>query len=552
MVPPILKIFILFLFIFEINAQSNRKQFFRFSGSLQISGNIYQSKGISARKNPYSFSLNGSPNIGIGKLNLLSHFNYQQSQFDYQVSNPYQRFGVTPSYKWFKLHLGWCSLDYSPYVLSGRTFFGGGFELKPGRFYFSSFYGKFQNHFAYRDSFLLGIFELPTGDRISYGFKMGIGIKKFNFALSATKSKDNNIKLPYKDLENPYDLSPKENLAVGLHIKIPIWKKAFFLANAGSSIMSRDINNRLLPIEKNLKFAEKYLFTPNISTYISFGGDASINMQIRKSSIALKYQRIEPFYQTLTTNYLQSDAENLTLNISSILSSKVRFQLSGGVQRNNLRHLLKMTNNRFVGSCNLMYNISKSWNSILFYSNYQQYSSALINLVLEGSDLASISHSGGMTIRYKSYNQRNPFTLSFAINSFNLEQHVSTESIKSNQISSNISGTYLIMYLNLSLGAGVFYNRAISQSVLQEQIGVQNSISLQFKKKFSIQLNGTYINKDYQKLRNGYVFRVGNTINYRFSTKQGIGLSSSYLNHFAILSKSFNEIQSNLVYTLNF
>src|SRR5690606_41685729 len=52
------------------------------------------------------------------------------------------QFGISPSYKWIKLHLGYRNISFSPLVFDGQSFMGTGIELTPKNLYFGAFYGR--------------------------------------------------------------------------------------------------------------------------------------------------------------------------------------------------------------------------------------------------------------------------------------------------------------------------------------------------------------------------------------------------------------------------
>lgn len=63
--------------------------------------------------------------------------------------------------------------NYSAYTLSGRSFFGVGLELTPGKWYFSALKGKLQNPLAIRDTLVYGANLIPGYERNIEGAKLG-------------------------------------------------------------------------------------------------------------------------------------------------------------------------------------------------------------------------------------------------------------------------------------------------------------------------------------------------------------------------------------------
>jgi len=76
--------------------------------------------------------LQGSPVITVYGIVLPFSFRLSEQQRDFR--QPFNQFGVSPYYKWAKLHLGYRSHNWSTYALAGHSITGVGLELTPGKF----------------------------------------------------------------------------------------------------------------------------------------------------------------------------------------------------------------------------------------------------------------------------------------------------------------------------------------------------------------------------------------------------------------------------------
>ena len=79
------------------------------------------------------------------------------------------------------------------------------------------------------------------------------------------------------------------------------------------------------------------LFYANNTT--TFNNAVSTNLKYTKNNIGLKfgYRRIAPEYKTMGSVYLNNDFEDLTSSLAyKLLKNKLNFNLTGGLQRNNL------------------------------------------------------------------------------------------------------------------------------------------------------------------------------------------------------------------------
>src|SRR5690554_4826279 len=91
---------------------------------LKITGNLglrlgaYRAIGIENRRDPYSYLLRGNVDINVKGFHIPLGFSF--SQQEYQFFQPFHHFGLSPSYKWFKLHLGYRHMKFSRYSLNNH------------------------------------------------------------------------------------------------------------------------------------------------------------------------------------------------------------------------------------------------------------------------------------------------------------------------------------------------------------------------------------------------------------------------------------------------
>ncbi|MBQ3634277.1 MAG: hypothetical protein II951_01485 [Bacteroidales bacterium] len=95
--------------------------------------NIFTWPKDSAKQVPtYSYYISGSLNTTIfGVVGVPISFAYTNNKLSSTVTYPFNRFTLTPSYKWIKLHIGYSQMTFSPYTMAGHDFLGGGVELTP-------------------------------------------------------------------------------------------------------------------------------------------------------------------------------------------------------------------------------------------------------------------------------------------------------------------------------------------------------------------------------------------------------------------------------------
>ena len=111
-------------------------------GSITISGTKYSVAGAPRRRPPTSWTIVGTPTLSLFGISLPFNFIFSDQESNFR--QPFDQFGVSPSYQWVTLHLGYNSLSYSKYTLAGITLFGAGVELNPEPLRLSVMYGRFQ------------------------------------------------------------------------------------------------------------------------------------------------------------------------------------------------------------------------------------------------------------------------------------------------------------------------------------------------------------------------------------------------------------------------
>ena len=129
-------------------------------------------------------------------------------------NTPFNRFGLSPSYKWIKLDLGWRSLNFSQFTLSGQQIFGAGFELTPGKFRAAFIYGKFND--AVTDISLYNNLNnnTPLYKRTGFAAKLGYGSSANFLEFSYLQAKDDSNSIP-KLLADSVQAKPAANQVAG-------------------------------------------------------------------------------------------------------------------------------------------------------------------------------------------------------------------------------------------------------------------------------------------------------------------------------------------------
>ncbi len=153
-----------------------------------------------------------------------------------------------------------------------------------------------------------------------------------------------------------------------------IFKRFFAEAEYAHSILNNDIRSSELDSSKSLSGIEVFIPRTTNATRQFNAYNASLGYQGNNYSIRLKYERIDPEYQTLGAYYFNNDMENITI-IPAIQLFQQKVNISGniGIQKNNLDKDRAATTKRVVSAINGSYMPNEHWNFSLNYSNFSTY-----------------------------------------------------------------------------------------------------------------------------------------------------------------------------------
>jgi hypothetical protein len=142
----------------------------RITGGISANQIFYAAGGMDSRRDPYSYFLSGNLNFDLYGWSVPLSFSFSNQKLSFQ--QPFNQYGLHPTYKWITGHIGYVSMNFSPYTLSGHLFKGVGIELAPaGKFTYSAMYGRLQKAVE-ADTSAEAAGEAAFR-RMGYGFKVG-------------------------------------------------------------------------------------------------------------------------------------------------------------------------------------------------------------------------------------------------------------------------------------------------------------------------------------------------------------------------------------------
>jgi hypothetical protein len=333
------------------------------TGSLVTSTTGYKAAGIDSRREPITWSVTGSPVLSI--YDVQFPVNLVFSDQDQSIRQPFDQFGISPSYKWLNGHFGYRSLSFSRYTLAGVTFLGAGIEVAASPIRIGAMYGRLQR--AVEEDTLLAT-VLPAYKRLGMGARVGFGSLNNFFDLILFRAKDDTTSLSRPIMKA--SVYPQENLVGGINTKIAIFDELSVEAEASASALTRDLRAPKIDSIKIPSIVSK-LMDVNSSTSLTFAGHASMNVHFAHWATALEYERIEPNYSSLGAYFFNSDLESYKLSPSfDVFQGKLRVSGSMGFQHDDLLHTKGATTSHLIGSTTVSWNPSPVFGMDGQYSNY--------------------------------------------------------------------------------------------------------------------------------------------------------------------------------------
>jgi len=519
----------------NIDEMSQRK-FLELKGSFSIATNYYFSSRSYNQQNPFRYVLSGNPVLSVYGFDLPLSFTFANADFSVTGPSNFQRIGMSPYYKWIQIHAGYRNLSFSPYTLNNHVFLGGGVELTPGKWRIGVMYGRFND--AIEEDTTANQALPPTYRRTGYAVKVGYGTNDNYVEVSMLKAKDdpNSIAVPVNS-----DITPGENLAIGISTRQTIMKKLIWEFYGGTSAYTEDVTaGELESSEVDLPDWASNLFTPRVSTRINFAGHTSLTWKGKNYAIKGEYMRVDPEYETMGSYYFNNDLERYTLTPSvTLLQGKLNISGSLGLQHDNLLNNKAATTNRTIGSANLQVAPMPKLTINAQYSNYAiEQQSGLMNLN-DTVRVFQVNHNINITPSYVIATERlyHNFVLSLG-SQILVDKNIFTEAYSESQ-TNNFNFNYSLrnnsLLYGLSFGLNYLTLNAAQSDITRYGFSLGGEKDL-FGEKVSIRLNGMYNLSQLRGASDGSVINGNLDIRYQFHEAHLLSVSGQ-----AILNRTSQQ-----------
>lgn len=509
------------------------------SGGINVNQVGYFASGIEQRRDPYNYFLAGNLNISLYGWSVPLSFSYSNQNSGFQ--QPFNQYGLSPTYKWITLHAGYRSLTFSKYTLNGHLFLGGGVDITPiEKLKITALFGRFQKAVE-EDSTVQN--NLPAYKRLGGGFKIAYGDSKDYVNLSIFKAKDEENSLANAPIVN--DINPEENLTIGIGFGKVLAKRWVIKGEFASSAITQDTRSEEVS-SGNIYDQLSFAFRPRVSSSYYQAFNAAIQYKIKGAGFGIAYEKVDPGYRTLGSYFFNNNFENISFtNTVATLKNKLRVNWRLGVQRNNLDNADLNTLRRISGALNVNYAHSPKMVYTFSYTNFR----TVVNFRSQFDQINQVNPFQNLdTLNFRQVAQNANLNTNFVLNDSkekrqNLNVNVSFQKTSDEQANLeqptgakfyNINSSYSRAFsptfsLNFAFNANITNTALNDNSIFGPSIGLRRTfLDRKLSSNLSVSFNNSYNN-------GALTSKVANlrlSGNYTFKEKHQFSLNVTGINRF--------------------
>ena len=332
------------------------------TGSLGTNNTYRSTSGGMGYGSPLGNSLFANLNFSVYGFSMPLSFYYTNNSTSF--SYPQLSFNLTPSYRNWKLYIGRSSMGFNPYMMD-MSFNGVGLEYDSQKFRVGGFYGTLRG--AVNDGPGVDFPRRPQYKRVGWGFKVGVGGQSSYFNLFLMRAYDRESSLSEANRAN---LTPQENLLVGLSGGVGISSWLSFSSNIAATIYSQDTEAAVVEDPAVDKF--KSVFKARYSTLLRFAGDANLNLTFPGFSTSLSYRMVQPDYASLASTYMPNNYHSLGVNMATFLFRTISLSAQFSGQQDNLTAKQMYTTKALTYSVNASTRLGSKMTISAGYNGYTQ------------------------------------------------------------------------------------------------------------------------------------------------------------------------------------
>lgn len=501
----------------------------------------------------FYYYLSGGINTQLfGFLSVPFTFAYTNNMLTKNLALPYNRFSIAPNYKKFTAYMGFNSMSFGKYTLSGHDYLGAGALYEGDVWHIEGFFGRMRKA-VQPDS----TNAEPSYKRMGGGVKIGYHNENYDVGFDVIKVKDDSSSISFLGYENQY-IAPKDNIAASVRLKTTLWKKLTLSGEYGVSIL-----NRYMAQDTATSRASDVLIETDGEDVCFQAFDVALGYSFGDHSIGFGYSRIPPNYETLGGYYFAEDEETYTVNFSSLLFNHVSVSGDVGLRHDNLDNQKLTTDNSIAVNLAASGNITQKLNFNVSYNNNQQY----LNLRnkyeelmqttefenLDTTEYSRLNNTTNLGLNYMLSNTEtasNSISASFMYQTTSDHQRYDTTTANSKIYNGNLGYCLSLIPQKMSASVTFGYNRTEMQHQNTDMYTTSVSVNKTLFGQVSGSLSGTYAYTKVDSVKSNVV-NGRMSLSYTLKQSHNFSLSLNYINNSQARGNR-NRLTMNLGYTYSF
>jgi len=527
------------------------KQIFSAGGSLALNNSFYLGNNNGnfpfGKTSPYQWSIVGTPWVSL--YDIMIPFTFTLGKGNSSFEHPFFQFGLSPTYKWATVHLGYRNMVFNPYTLNGHTFAGVGVELNPKKWRIAAMWGRLSPAIAYDTT--SAVFALPAYKRKGFGGKLGYGSESNYVDVMFFKAKDkvNSIIAPPWEQQ----ITPAENLSMGLATKQRITKNIEWYGDLGLSLYTRDLNASYEYYGEDEAINKfNFLFTPNLSSRANMAFKTGVNLNVKSFRLGAEFEQVDPEYQTMGSYFFANDFRKYSLTPSfTLVKNKIRINGSYVSQRNNLLETRLQTTFRNNLAASVDISPKPTFGVNLIYNNFNIFQKEGTVVLIDSVALNMATHSFGIIPRYTIIGKEmvQSFTMVFNYQTLVDNNLASQKFTQSNTVNFNLNGSFNWIKTKRGLNLGINYldiDNAFAKTV---KYGVTAGYNMRaLKEKLNLRFQGNFSLNNTNKTYNGHTETLSIIASYAINKMHQFNFNTSFLNNSYKTIPSYFEMRATLSY----
>lgn len=490
------------------------------SGSFSANNRFYTAQGIEDRQENYIWTLTGRLNMSVYGIAVPVSGTLTSQGSD--VTQPYDRISVRPSYKWAKAHIGYSNMTFSSYTLAGHTFLGGGLELNPNKIRFAATYGRFASAIPLDRSTTQPF--VPSFDRFGYGGKIGYGDDNNFIDLSFFTAEDRSSS--WDNIPDSTSVFPGENMVVGAAWKLSLIKNLSLSGEVGRSAYTTDKRDELS--DEDDLFFSSLGYENKTSTIVRNAMKTTLAYRLKGHNISGSYERIDPEYQTMGAYFFNNDIENITAAYATaFFKNHLAVSVNGGFQRNNLNGDKASESRRTIASTNIIF--SKSPYSVgINYSNFSSEVEFVLSDQADSLNAVVVTETASVFGNYVLQSaSKEQHIFNFNVSRQGVSDDFSSEdrSAENTMLTGTLGYTWRVKATNTEFGARFNYNR----NDLDGEVSTRFGPGVSVKKTMLNEKLSTIANVNYFAADGNSTLTAVINASMTLKAKHTIALNTSYI-----------------------